>query len=110
MNCVVIRGINEDELVDFVKLTENRKLDIRFIEFMPFGGNKFETKKMVPFKEMLNRIGQTFDNQIIRLSDKPNDTSKVSFDELIFEVILFLNLKYTMINNEILARFTNSLV
>ncbi|KAI6189581.1 Elp3 domain-containing protein [Aphelenchoides bicaudatus] len=76
LNCVVIRGLNDDELVDFVKLTEKRNLDIRFIEYMPFGGNNFNTKKMVPFKEMLSRIGQSFDNQIIRLNDKPNDTSK----------------------------------
>lgn len=73
----MIRGLNDDEVVDFVRLTEKRNLDIRFIEYMPFGDNNFNTKKMVPFKEMLSRISQSFDNQIIRLSDKPNDTSKV---------------------------------
>jgi molybdenum cofactor biosynthesis enzyme MoaA len=80
----VIRGLNDDELVDFVRLTEHRNLDIRFIEYMPFGGNNFNTKKMVPFKEMLSRIGQSFDNQIIRLNDKPNDTSKVHIKVPIF--------------------------
>jgi cyclic pyranopterin phosphate synthase len=75
---VVIRGINDDELADFVRLTEKRRLDVRFIEFMPFFGNNFNTKKMMPFKEMMNRISQEFDNQIVRLNDKPNDTSKVS--------------------------------
>jgi cyclic pyranopterin phosphate synthase len=48
-----------------------------FLEYMPFDGNNFNTKKMVPFKEMLSRISQSFENQIVRLGDKPNDTSKV---------------------------------
>eukprot|EP00061_Rhincodon_typus_P010845 g35434.t1 len=36
VNCVVMRGLNEDELLDFVKLTEKKPLDVRFIEYMPF--------------------------------------------------------------------------
>lgn len=39
VNCVVMRGLNEDELLDFVTLTERKPLDIRFIEYMPFDGN-----------------------------------------------------------------------
>jgi len=38
VNCVVMRGLNEDELVDFVSLTERKPLDVRFIEYMPFDG------------------------------------------------------------------------
>jgi len=38
VNCVVMKGVNEDELVDFVALTENKAVDVRFIEYMPFGG------------------------------------------------------------------------
>jgi len=33
-----MRGLNEDELVDFVSLTERKPLDVRFIEYMPFDG------------------------------------------------------------------------
>lgn len=40
LNVVVMRGTNEDELVDFVRLTEHKRLDVRFIEYMPFDGNK----------------------------------------------------------------------
>ncbi len=35
INCVVMRGYNEDEVVDFARLTESRSWDIRFIELMP---------------------------------------------------------------------------
>uniref|UniRef100_A0AC34QSS8 Radical SAM core domain-containing protein n=1 Tax=Panagrolaimus sp. JU765 TaxID=591449 RepID=A0AC34QSS8_9BILA len=75
LNCVVMRGINLDEVTDFVKLTEKRRLDIRFIEFMPFGGNHFAMNKFVPYREMLKLIQKDFP-EIQRLEDQPNDTSK----------------------------------
>ncbi|XP_039193016.1 molybdenum cofactor biosynthesis protein 1 isoform X1 [Crotalus tigris] len=58
MNCVVMRGFNEDELLDFVSFTEKQPLDVRFIEYMPFDGNKWNFKKMVSYKEMLDTIKQ----------------------------------------------------
>jgi len=47
INTVLIRGINDDEVEDFVRLTLDRPLNIRFIEFMPSGKeviNEFESK------------------------------------------------------------------
>ncbi|NXC32833.1 MOCS1 protein, partial [Campylorhamphus procurvoides] len=38
VNCVVMRGLNEDELLDFVDFTKDLPLDVRFIEYMPFDG------------------------------------------------------------------------
>lgn len=50
---------------------------MRFIEYMPFDGNKWNTQKMVPFKEMLKIIGRSYPIESIhRLVDDPNDTSK----------------------------------
>ena len=46
INCVVMRGLNEDEILDFVKWTEHKPLDIRFIEYMPFDGNRWNNKKV----------------------------------------------------------------
>ena len=37
INCVTMRGINEDELCDFARLTIDRRLTVRFIEYMPLG-------------------------------------------------------------------------
>jgi GTP 3',8-cyclase len=34
-NCVVLKGLNDDELLDFALLTRERDLQVRFIEFMP---------------------------------------------------------------------------
>ena len=47
INTVLIRGINDDEVEDFVRLALERPLNIRFIEFMPTGEeviNEFENK------------------------------------------------------------------
>ncbi|KAK2826398.1 hypothetical protein Q5P01_020612 [Channa striata] len=58
INCVVMRGLNEDELLNFVALTEKKPLEVRFIEYMPFDGNKWNFKKMVSYQEMLDHIKQ----------------------------------------------------
>ena len=46
INCVVMRGMNDDELVDFVDWTRDKKLILRFIEYMPFDGNRWNDKKV----------------------------------------------------------------
>ncbi|CAN7989537.1 unnamed protein product, partial [Ixodes hexagonus] len=76
VNCVVMKGINEDELVDFVRLTESNDLEIRFIEYMPFDGNKWSTKKLVSFKDMLSIIKKELPD-LERCPDEPNHTSKI---------------------------------
>lgn len=35
-----MRGMNEDEIVDFVEMTREKNVDVRFIEYMPFDGNR----------------------------------------------------------------------
>lgn len=39
LNVVVVKGLNDSEVLDFVELTKHKKLSVRFIEFMPFTGN-----------------------------------------------------------------------
>ncbi|XP_031332717.1 molybdenum cofactor biosynthesis protein 1 isoform X2 [Photinus pyralis] len=75
VNCVVTRGFNDDEVCDFVKLTEEKNVDVRFIEYMPFGGNKWEMQKMVPYQEMVKMIQQRWPD-FHSLMNGPNDTSK----------------------------------
>ncbi|XP_063765024.1 molybdenum cofactor biosynthesis protein 1 isoform X2 [Eleginops maclovinus] len=75
VNCVVMRGLNEDELLDFVSLTEKKPLDVRFIEYMPFDGNKWNFKKMVSYQEMLDHIKQQWPN-LERLETGHTETAK----------------------------------
>ncbi len=58
INVVVARGMNEDEIPDFVRLTEKSPLHVRFIELMPMGETGFFTKdRWVPLEEMMRRAG-----------------------------------------------------
>jgi cyclic pyranopterin phosphate synthase len=56
INCVAMRGVNENELADFARLTKDRALEVRFIEFMPFDDNRWSRNKMLPFMEMMDII------------------------------------------------------
>ncbi|XP_004846687.1 molybdenum cofactor biosynthesis protein 1 isoform X3 [Heterocephalus glaber] len=75
VNCVVMRGLNEDELLNFVALTEGLPLDVRFIEYMPFDGNKWNFKKMVSYKEMLDTIHQQWP-ELEKLPEEKSSTAK----------------------------------
>ncbi|XP_027537599.1 molybdenum cofactor biosynthesis protein 1 isoform X4 [Neopelma chrysocephalum] len=75
VNCVVMRGLNEDELLDFVDFTKDLPLDVRFIEYMPFDGNKWNFKKMVSYKEMLDTIKQRWP-ELERLPCETSSTAK----------------------------------
>ncbi|ESO93573.1 hypothetical protein LOTGIDRAFT_215958 [Lottia gigantea] len=75
INCVVMRGLNEDEICDFVQFTQDNNVDIRFIEYMPFGGNKWNSQKMVTYQQMLDIIQSKWPD-FSKLKDKDNDTSK----------------------------------
>lgn len=74
VNCVVMRGVNDDELLDFVAWTRDLPVEVRFIEFMPFDGNRWDDTHLVPYTEMQERIETRF--PLERLQDGPNDTSK----------------------------------
>ncbi|KAK4752444.1 hypothetical protein SAY87_021242 [Trapa incisa] len=56
VNCVVMRGFNDDEVGNFVELTRDKPINIRFIEFMPFDGNVWNVKKLVPYFEMRDKV------------------------------------------------------
>ena len=77
VNAVLIKGFNENEIIDFIHLTKNLPVCIRFIEFMPFDGNKWDMQKMVSYKEVMDIVNASFsEKEIERLEDAPNDTSK----------------------------------
>lgn len=58
---------------------------MRFIEYMPFEGNKWSTRKLVSFKEMMKLIAQNYSIESIqRLEDQQNDTSKVKEELFLF--------------------------
>jgi len=57
INMVVLRDINEDETVDFARMTINEGWHVRFIEFMPFQATRAETLGTVSAREVRKCIG-----------------------------------------------------
>ncbi len=77
VNAVIMKDVNDDEIIDFVKWTKDQPLDIRFIEFMPFNGNKWNWGKKVSFNEIMEMIALYFTREkVISLPDKFNNTAK----------------------------------
>ncbi len=77
LNAVLIKGVNDDEIINFINLTKRQPISVRFIEFMPFDGNKWDKSKMMSYAEVMKIVNSEFSQkQIIRLKDAANDTSK----------------------------------
>lgn len=74
LNAVALHGLIEEEVGDFVQLTEKLPIHVRFIEFMPFAGNHWKSKKVVTAAELLDLVRPNF--EIIKLDDQQHDTSK----------------------------------
>jgi GTP 3',8-cyclase len=75
INVVVIRAINDSQILPFVEMTREKDLEVRFIEYMPFSGNKWAKQKMLGYQEMLAAIRERYPG-VERAQDHPNDTSK----------------------------------
>ena len=77
VNAVLMKGFNDNEIIDFIKFTKDLPISVRFIEFMPFDGNKWNMEKMVSYNEVMHYVHAAFpETEIERLQDAPNDTSK----------------------------------
>lgn len=73
LNMVLLRGINHDEIPDFIKLTLDYPVEVRFIEFMPFRDNAWELTKSYTRGEIIKQITSKY--SIERLE---NDASKTA--------------------------------
>jgi GTP 3',8-cyclase len=74
VNAVIMKGLNDNEINDFVQWTQDVPVHVRFIEFMPFSGNRWTSNKVVTLQEILATVQQKF--MIIPLTGDPHDTAK----------------------------------
>lgn len=74
VNMVVMRGVNDDEILRFMELTREHPVHVRFIEFMPFAGNHWGRDRVYTFAEMLGHIGSV--HSFEKLNDDPHSTAK----------------------------------
>ena len=56
LNAVIIRGYNEDEIPRLVRLARERPIEVRFIEFMPFGTNDWRQENLIRADEIRSII------------------------------------------------------
>jgi cyclic pyranopterin phosphate synthase len=74
VNVVVMKGMNDGEIKDFIEWTKDTPIQIRFIEFMPFSGNRWTSNKVFTWQEILEVVQTKY--PIVRLEDEINDTAK----------------------------------
>ena len=61
INSVVVRGFNEDELVDLIEFARARNAEVRFIEYMDVGGaTQWSLDRVVPQREILDLLGHHY--------------------------------------------------
>lgn len=74
INTVIMQGINDDEVLDFVQLTKDLPVHVRFIEFMPFDKNDWNQNKVFTYQDILNVVAQKY--EYLPIKGQVNDTAK----------------------------------
>jgi len=74
LNMVVMKGLNDNEILDFIAWTKYNPIQVRFIEFMPFSGNRWTSNKLFSLEEILAVIEKEY--TILPVKAAPHDTAK----------------------------------
>ena len=74
VNAVVMKGINDNEINDFIEWTKETNVHVRFIEFMPFDSNRWTSNKVFTWKEIIKVVEEKY--PVSRLNDDIHDTAK----------------------------------
>ena len=79
LNVVVMKGHNDDEVVDFARLARDKGYEVRFIEFMPLDGDgMWRPDLVVPSQALQERIEDQFP-LLVRQDDRPAPSHNYSF-------------------------------
>ncbi len=75
VNVTLIKGLNEDEIFDFINFSRNKGCTVRFLEYEPFDGNGgWSPSKVVTAGDVLKTISQKY--SIKPLDRSPHSTSR----------------------------------
>lgn len=74
LNVVLMKGFNDDEILDFTRYALERDLELRFIEFMPFDDNNWSSDRMVKSADALAQIESEI--ALEPLEDGPNAVAR----------------------------------
>lgn len=77
VNCVVIKGFNDDEIISFIELAMRNPIEVRFIEFMPFASNNWNDDRVIHSQVIIDKL--RIENGIVlqQLKGSLNDVSRV---------------------------------
>lgn len=86
INCVLLRGFNDDQIVEFAKFARDEEVVLRFIEFMPLEEDRvWSPEIVVTLKEILERI-VTF-RPLVEIPHQRSETARrYTFDDGIGEI------------------------
>jgi cyclic pyranopterin phosphate synthase len=72
LNCVLMRGVNDDEILDFAAFGRDRGVGVRFIEFMPLDADgRWGPEVVVPAAEVVERVDGVFPLEPLRRGVEP---------------------------------------
>jgi cyclic pyranopterin phosphate synthase len=74
LNVVLMAGVNDDEILDFMHFVKDKPLNVRFIEFMPFKNNEWQEGRMISYAQMKDVIGKSF--RLVPIFQEPTDVAK----------------------------------
>jgi cyclic pyranopterin phosphate synthase len=74
LNMVVMSGVNDDEVMDFVEFAKDKKINVRFIEYMPFKDNLWKSDKVMTFQQMRELIAEKY--ELYPLHAEPSAVAK----------------------------------
>ncbi len=66
VNVVVMKGLNDHEITDFIRWTQESPIHVRFIEFMPFSGNRWNSERVMTWQQILEVASREFNIEPIQ--------------------------------------------
>jgi len=86
VNCVLLRGFNEDQIVEFARFSREEGVIVRFIEFMPLEEDRvWSPQVVVTMDEILEKLNQF--RPVRQLPNAPSETARrYTFDDGIGEI------------------------
>jgi cyclic pyranopterin phosphate synthase len=75
VNCVLLRGFNDDQIVPFARFAREENVVVRFIEFMPLGEDRqWSPARVVPLEEVVARIRAW--QPLHEIAHQPSETAR----------------------------------
>jgi cyclic pyranopterin phosphate synthase len=86
VNCVLLRGFNEDQIVEFARFSREEGVVVRFIEFMPLEEDRvWSPSVVVTMDEILEKLNQF--RPVRQLANAPSETARrYTFDDGLGEI------------------------